>query len=850
MNIQLTLAARYLWGRKLRTVLTTLAVMFGVLVIFGMNILVPSLLQAFTANALAASGQVDATVTHKTGEAFSPDLLDKVEAVDGVRVATGFLSRPLVLPLDYFDHDPNKADQVSTLSLVGLDPDTAQTLHNYSVTEGRFLQADAQEAAVITASLAEALGLKVGDALSLPTAQGKAALTIVGLRPARTLPGNEEVLVTLPEAQALLDQPDQINTIEANYNTLDEARRAEIQKAIEAVLGENYHLGALPSGAELLTNLRTGQAAVNLFGFLSLFMGGFIIFNTFRTVIAERRHDIGMLRAVGASRRTIVGLILTEGLLQGGVGTLVGMGLGYLMGAAILAALAGVAAQFIHLQVGAPVVSPGLVLITMVLGVGVTLLAGLLPAFSASRVTPLEALRPALADVYQRAAGVGAMIGAALIVLAVLALLVGNVGLVAVGGLLFLGGLVLIAPALVKPIASAFGALIALAFAREGTTSLAQGNLTRQPSRAAITASATMIGLALLVAVAGVITSITGGFLGLFRKSLGSDFLLIPPSLSLWGGNVGANENLAERLRAVDGVAAVSTIRFAATALDDKPISLLEIDPASFPQVAGLDFQAGDGQTAYSELAGSRSLILNRIIAAQTGLKVGDTVTLTTPEGEQTYRVAAVAGDYLNSKTPAAYVSQANLAADFHKTDDIFIQLNLAPGADRAAVEPKLKAIVADYPQFRFVSGQAFYDENRRLMEASFSVLYVLFAVFALPSLIAMLNTLAISVIERTREIGMLRAVGATQKQVRRMVLIEALLLAALGTAFGLLAGLYLGYLLMSALTAGGYPVTYSFPLAGLLAAIAIGLLFGVLAALLPARQAARMEIVKALRYE
>ena len=154
MWMQMTLAVRYLWGRKLRTVLTTLAVMFGVLVIFGMNILVPSMVQAFTANALAASGQVDMTITHKTGEAFAPDVLDKVKAVAGVRVAAGFLSRPVNLPLDFYDHDPNQADKVSAVTLVGLDPDAAQALHNYSVTDGRFLQASDTDAAVLTAGLA------------------------------------------------------------------------------------------------------------------------------------------------------------------------------------------------------------------------------------------------------------------------------------------------------------------------------------------------------------------------------------------------------------------------------------------------------------------------------------------------------------------------------------------------------------------------------------------------------------------------------------------------------------------------------------------------------------------------
>jgi putative ABC transport system permease protein len=161
-----------------------------------------------------------------------------------------------------------------------------------------------------------------------------------------------------------------------------------------------------------------------------------------------------------------------------------------------------------------------------------------------------------------------------------------------------------------------------------------------------------------------------------------------------------------------------------------------------------------------------------------------------------------------------------------------------------------MKAVLEDYPQFKLVSGKAYFEENKKLFNAAFSIWYALLAVLAVPSLIALLNTLAIGVIERTREIGMLRAVGATRGQVRRTVIIEALLLAAIGTAFGLLGGLYLGYVMVLGLSVSGFSVQYEFPYAGLLAATAIGLLFGVLAALVPARQAARMDILRALHYE
>jgi len=844
LTLQLSLAARYLWGRKLRTFLTTLAIVFGAWVIFGMNILMPTMLKAFEVNMLAASGQVDVTITLNSGESFSRNLVNKVRTIQGVSAVSGLLSRTINVPDGFYERS-----KVTALTLVGLDPRQAQSVRTYRMQEGRFLRSDDDLAAVITTSLAESLGLKLGDKLHLPTTEGVVTLDIVGLQPARTLPGNEEVLVTLDEAQKLLDLSNRINTIEANLDTTDKAQREAILTNIKNELGPDYSLGAMSSGNEFYASIQLGQAVFNLFGFFALIMGGFIIFNTFRTVVAERRHDIGMLRAVGASRRTIVGLFIAEGFVQGSVGTLVGMILGYFLGAGLLSAMKSMLAQFLHVELGAPVIEPSLIVVTVALGVGVTILAGLLPALGASRVTPLEALRPSVAETVQRAARFGVILGVVLIVLAVLGLFSGNVGLTALGGLLFLIGLVLVAPALVKPIASVFSALIAIAFAREGTGTLAQGNLTRQPTRSAITASATMVGLAIIVAAGGVTSSLSGSLIEIVQKSLGSDYMLMPPSVGVWASNVGANQDLANRLRAVSGVEAVSTMRFAMAADGGQSISMLGIDPQVFPQVVGLNFTEGDAKTAYAQLEEGRAMIVNGITAAQLGLKVEDSVRLSTPSGEQDYRVAAVAGDFFNAKIMTAYISQANLKSDFRKTEDIFIQLNLAPGADPAAVEPRLKAIAADYPQFKLISGKAYYEQTKQLLDVAFSMYYVLFGVLALPSLIALLNTLAIGVIERTREIGMLRAIGATRLQVRRMVIAEALLLAAIGTALGLLAGLYLSYVMVLGMSTL-FPMAYSFPLGGVVAGVAVGLIFGVIAALIPARQAASMEIVRALQYE
>jgi putative ABC transport system permease protein len=851
MNFQISLAWRYLAGRKLRTVLTTLAIVFGILLIFGMNSILPAFVHSFTANAMAMEGQVDVSITSKTNNAFPVDVLETVKNVNGVSVAAGTLERSISLPIDFFDNDPLVPDRITAVTLVGAVPDDIRSVNAFNIIEGRFLEAGDESAAVVADSLADAAGLEVGDTLRLPTTIGTVELTVIGITPQRLLPGNEEIFVTLAEAQKLFDMPGQINLIEANFDSIAEERRTQIENEITTTLGSNYVIGVLQAGSEILQNIGVAQVILTFLGILGLMMGGFIIFNTFRTIVAERRHDIGMLRAVGASRKTITWMILIEGIIQGVIGTIVGILLGYAFAWGLLKGLSSLMRQFLNLQIPAPEVSPGLVIISILLGVGITLVAGWLPARAASRVTPLEALRPDVGSLsVKRMAGWGFWGGVVLIALALLALFSGNAGLLGLGSLFLVIGLIAVGPALVTPIARLFGGLASLVFARAGTAQLAESNLSRQPSRAAITASTTMISLAILVMAASILSSIALSFTRMLEESLGSDYLLVPPTVSLWGANIGAAPELADELRAIEGVEVVSTMRFAATQVNDIAVGLLGIDPHAYDQTSGLTFSQGESENAFRELENGRTMIINGVLASTAGVKLGDTITVLTPSGEQTYKIVGVGSDFLNAKTTTGYISHANIASDFERTEDVFYQINLAPDADIAAVEADFKQAVAPYPQFKLIAGREYLEQNIGLFNAAFSGMYAMVVFLAIPSLIAMVNTLAIGVIERTREIGMLRAVGSTRKQIRTVILAEAIILSAIGTSFGLLAGLYMGRMAVSTFALLGFQADYIFPTQGVIIAVAAGLIFGALAAIIPARQAARMNVVAALRYE
>jgi putative ABC transport system permease protein len=845
MNVQWKLAARYLWGRKLRTVLTTLAVVFGVTIIFGMNAILPTFLQAFTSTMQSGVGQVDLNIQTASNAPFPETVVDQVKATEGVAIVDGSLQRTIILP-NSMAPASSKLTSAGNIIVAGVNPATIQQLRQYLVAEGDFFTEGTSGVVVLSQAFAEKMNLKQGDMLTLPSATGTMQFRIVGLLTTFPGPNPEVVYIPLTDAQTMFNLPGQVNLVEGTIKT--DAVLGDVVARLRTGLGNGMNINVQESGTELFAAIEVGKSAFYIIGILALVMGAFVIYNTFRTVVVERRHDIGMLRALGASRGTVRGLFLIETLIQGIGGSVLGILCGYLLAVIFTVLLGTFGKQLLHISIGAPVVEPSNLLISLAIGIGFTVASGLLPAMAASRVTPLEALRPAPALTEKRVMKRRAIAGLVLLGLGIAGLLTRQLSLACLGLVLFIIGLILCSPILVQPLGHVFSGLLNLFFKREGR--LAEGNLTRNPGRAAITASAVMIGLMIALAMSGMITSIFSGFFSYMDKSLGADYLFMPSSLLLSGGNVAASPELAQRVAEVPGIGIVSTIRFTTTKTVVGDTQLLGIDPVTFPQISGLEFSRGNEAEAYRKLAEGRALIVNGIFAAQRKVAIGDVITLESPKGPVDYTIAGVGLDYLNAKLATGYISQKNLANDFNVTNDVLIMANLAQGADSTATRENLQQLVSDYPALTFFESEVFRKSQTDLLSQAMVMFYVILAALVIPGLIAMINTLAINVIERTREIGVLRAVGATRQQVGRMVLAESLLLSAFGILLGIVTGLLMGAVLVAAMNTTGFKLPYYFPWTGILVTIIIGLVFGVLAAIIPARQASRMEIIQALHYE
>lgn len=839
MNVSARLAWRYLIGRPGRMVLTTLAIVLGVALIFGLNGIMPGLIDVFNRTLFGAAGQVDLSVTSQSGGSFDPSIATKVGLVSGVAVAAPSVRRSVGMP----NNSP-----LTAVTLVGIDPRIAPGVDTFNLSDGRLLNEGDVGDIVIGSDTANTLHLRVGSSMTIPTVGGTQSYTVVGVLANASNPSAPEVYMPLSDAQLATGVGNEINTVEARF--VPGVDRTAVEAAVRRKLGSDYLVGGLSSESSLLASVQTANYLFNFFGVFALIMGGFIILNTFRTLVAERRHDIGMLRAIGASRSTILNIFLLQSVLQGVIGTGAGILCGYLLTLVALLFYAPVLRSVVHISATlTPQYAVGTWVSAISLGVLVTVVSAVLPARAAARITPLEALRPQVADVEERRVGFWVLVGVGLLVICVPLLLSGDLSLVGLGALAVLTGLVLVAPALIPPFAYVLS-FIVRPFA-PATADLSSSNVTRQPGRAAATAAAILVSLAVVVAILGVVQSIYAGFFDYINKSLGADFVFIPNGLIIGGTHVGADQTFVDRIRNTPGVGEVGTLRLGQAQLkNNAAVQVVGIDPVVYPKVASFTFSAGTSNVDIGKLAKGRTMLVNSITSGQQGLTIGSRVPLQTPNGLQTYTVAGIATDYLNAKLSTVYISQDNLSKDFNISTNVLVLADVRPGAPKFAVKVALQRLVVNYPQFVVYDSESFKQTQLQLFSESFVVFDVLIGMFALPTLLALLNTLAISVLARTREIGMLRAVGTTRGQIRGMVVTEALLLAAVGVAFGIVGGVAMGYAIVYLVNVTTYVVPYYFPWSGILVATIAGFSFALIAAILPARTAAKLDIVTALHYE
>jgi putative ABC transport system permease protein len=603
---------------------------------------------------------------------------------------------------------------------------------------------------------------------------------------------------------------------------------AEISKVLPA--GTQAVTGAQATSQEIgdvdATFLNYFKAFLLIFAGIALLVGGLSVHNTFGVVGASRVREAALLRALGASRRQIVLGLLGEALVLGAAGAVLGVAAGYGMAAGLKSVFAGIG---LDLPISGVVFSVGTALLGLGVGVGVTLLAALSPALRAARVAPVAAIRGAQVDT-SGASRPRLVAGTVLTAAgASVALAASSAALVGLGAAGMLVGVLAVAPALAVLAARVVGAPIARLRGLPGK--LARRNAARAPRRTANAATALTIG----VAVVTLFTVIGASLKTSTAGNLGSTFTgdLVVSSAAMSYGGAGISPDIATQAAAVPQVSAAAGVAQAGLYLDGKAETVNVADPRALDAVFTVH-ATDDGLAVDANVARTRHWSLGTPVA----VRFTDGALVTLPV-TSVYQPILPLGDYV---LPAAVV-----AAHQRQALDQNVYVALAPGADAAAVRQAVTAIAYHYGA-RSVQDRAQYLASQESMvDIILDIVYVMLALAIIIALLGIGNTLTLGVHERTREIGLLRAVGAERRQVRATVRWEAVITALLGTVTGLGLGLFAGWTLVTALGSASNLGTVSVPWTQVLIVLLAGAVAGLLAGARPARRAARLDPLGAI---
>jgi putative ABC transport system permease protein len=847
------LAIKSLWARKVRAFATSLAVILGVAFIAGSYVLTDTIFAAFdeifTESLQGTSVVITAQnpVKQESGEVptIPASYLPKVEGVEGVRQAAG----AIFTPGGFFDEE-NKA--IGTKFAPKFISSTLpKGLESLTYVDGRRPRGPGE--ASLDKAAAESAGLAIGDTLKIIGAGRVRPFRLVGLTQLgqASFGGASIAQVTLPVAQRLTHKRGRLDQISVAAD--DGVSQQVLKKRIEKVLPlsarvETAKENAGRSTEEIKESLGFLQTILLVFGYVAVLVGAFIIFNTFSITVAQRVSEFGVLRTLGASRRQILSSVLLEAAAIGLVGAIVGLAGGYVVAAGLRALFSAIGAD---LPTTSPVLEVRTVIVSFAVAFVVTALSALIPAVRSTRVPPIAALHaftPAPSRRRRVALRVLAGLLSAVGIAFVVAGLAGGGGIgaraarIGGGGLAVVVAVSLFSPALVRPLADVAGR--PLEWVRRLTGRLARENAKRNPGRTAITAAALMIALALVT----FITVFASGLKASVAKVIDENFaggLVIENSDGFSPIPAGAAFAAAK----VPGVKDVATIRTAEAKVAGPGGGTVKVNGTTPNIEEGVEIEWLEGGP--EKLRGLRDdeAIVSDDFAKENHLEVGDEFTLESQAEERP--TFTVAGEF-ESKVGvfgSVLVTQKVMADAFKQTKDTTDFVILEPDADAEKVQAIL-TIGAEraFPTAEVLNQAELREEREKQIDSIVSLFYVLLGLAVFISLIGVANTLGLSIYERTRELGMLRAIGMSRRQVRTMIRYEAVITALIGAILGLALGVVFAALIAQPLKQEGF--TLSYPVGTLIGILVLAALLGVIAAIVPARRASRLDVLESLQYE
>jgi len=844
-------AWKSLLGRKVRLLMSTFAIVIGVAFVSGSLIFTDTLSRSFEAIFASSVGDVIVRPEGGTNDDGSPttrtmpaSLVEELADVEGAARADGNVTSFSVFVVDT-DGKVVGGQGAPGLGLNWNDAPAANGLEGLSIAEGRVPSGPGE--VVLDEGTAERAGYEVGDTIHLVTSSADAAVLrpeLVGTATFAEGGSTNGATLTIFDTESAQDLfvggKDVYNDA---WVTAEGVSQEELVANVQEVLPAGYEAvtgdeAADEAASDLVEAISFISTFLLIFAGISLVVGSFLIVNTFSILVAQRSRELALLRAIGASRRQVTRSVLFEALVLGFVGSTVGLGLGVLLAMGIRALFAtfglDLSGSDLIFAARTPVAA-------YVVGILVTVVAAYVPARRSARIAPVAALRddvamPESALHWRLIAGIALIVAGAGGMLAGLYADVPSPGWWVGGGILaVLLGVAGAAPVISRPVVAVATTVYRRVYGPVGN--LAGQNSLRNPRRTAATASALMIGLALVTTMSILGSSAKASVDATIEENFHGDLVVsnvigMPFSTSI-----------ADGIETVEGVETVSRMRYSSMSFDDRE-TISGIEPRTLTEVAAVPTSSG----SLADL-GPGTVAIDQGLAEEDDLAVGDVVTLPFPNGEEELEVVAVYAD----NDPVLWTSYATTLQTLedagYPAADSYLLITIDDAADAAAVQEAVEAETTDLPTVTVKDQAGFAEEQRAPIDQMLLLIYALLGLALVIAVLGIVNTLALSVIERTREVGLLRAIGLSRGQLRRMVRLEAIVIAVLGAVLGVGMGLVFGLALMASLADDGLEVI-AVPGWQLLGYVVAAGLVGVLAAWFPARRAARLDVLQAIATE
>jgi putative ABC transport system permease protein len=846
-------ALKGLVQRKSRLIGTMLAIVLGVGFISGIYVLTDTIKKTFDDLFGSVYAQTDVVVQPKAElggrlrnkpPRLDATLLDRIKAIDGVESAFGYIQ-------DYAQAVDGRGNPVGgdNAPAFAISWSSDERVNPFRIAQGA-APATADEMAIDRTSF-KVGKFSLGQDVSVLTSGAPKTYKLVGVMRFGTAdsPAGASVIALAPdEAVRVLDSKggyDQILIVAKTGVTQDAlAERISPTVATDKTQVITGIQAAKDRQTDLRKQLNGFTSALLIFGFLSLFVGAFVIVNTFAIVVAQRRQELALLRAIGASRKQVRRSVVLEAMLIGFVAALIGLGVGFGIAQALKAAFGLFG---FSLPTGALVLRPRTVVVALFTGVAVTIASALVPAWRASRIPPIAAMREAAIEPQRASRG---RIGLGLVLIGVAAYLLvrgvttlkGNAAAESVGKA---GGATLIAAALLGP-------LLILGFAKLGRRvlkargmagELAAENVVRSPRRAAVTGFALTLGLSIVAALLVFAASFEGLLNRTVEGQFKGDFVVVSRSF------IGFSGEVVKAVRSTPGVSAASPFRFGFDAA--KPVNskskedaIVAVDTTTIDEVVAVPMKKGRLRDI-----GVNEMAIGDTEATLVGAGVGDTVRYLFPTGEHDLKIVGIidsakGGGIFQGVTRV--ISLQTWDAVINNPLDSLVIAKRAQGANAADVKAAITATLKPYATTRVLDQGSYKAFVLKQVNGFLGFIFIMLFLSIVIAAVGVWNTLNLSVIERTREIGVLRGVGMSRNQVRTMVRWEAVLIAMYGAVIGIGIGVAFGVALVRSLRDQGFTVI-AVPIPRLAVALLLAFLLGIVAAIGAARRAAKLDILKAI---